>query len=231
MNYIKWTMLIFITWIFTAHGKVPVPIDEVFVPLGLKTTDPVRVLAKVTLPSMCYDLPEEPEIAYRGRDISISVMAKYRKDATCAQVVEEGFMEIDLGKLDAGKYDLIINPNSAFYMRETLKIRKDDEKATHTGYRVQDAMLSSDGEKITVSGYKMGDCPNQNSKSLYFNDQNTLTLRLGPEEQDPFCPKKPVEFSYDLDLKDFPIDQELYLYITHNNKAPFTKLIRLDETL
>jgi len=77
-------------------------------PESVRPGQPVTLLVRVLLPDAC-TTPAMPRVERYGTRITVTLAGQRPADAICAQVVRETTVTVELGPLEAGEYQLVVN--------------------------------------------------------------------------------------------------------------------------
>jgi hypothetical protein len=103
MKYLIGILLLLTTSIFStssmANRNFPIPIANIYVPLGFDSNDKVQVYVTGYLPSICYQGPEYKVKAVRGNKVFIDLEAQLKSipGMACPEVVIPFSQTIRLG--------------------------------------------------------------------------------------------------------------------------------------
>lgn len=203
-------------------AKVPLPIMDLYIPDGITQVDQAKLLATVSRPNLCFHSKVTPEVTRRGNDIYIYLGAKSDHQLSCAQVMLNEFVEINLGVLKEGFYQLHFNNGTPYAIERDLKI--DSHPGTRAFLSISETSLSND-KVLTIKGMLEGDCAITPIEEILLSNDKSLTLNIINQEEKEVCPKKPVEYIHEIDLNLFGIERDFYVYVPTNNGIPFTKLL------
>lgn len=184
-----------------ASVEAPVPVNHVFSPAGFDSDDHAEIIVTGYLPNLCYKVPQT-KVAVHGKKVSVGVQAlkDNRIGTYCPEMIVPFMQVVDVGVLDKGKYDVVVNESSEHQKLSRLVVNEAISDATEPEVyaNVVNIERSGMGNKIVLKGYNPSDCFELRRVDIKDNGEDTYTIMPLMKQVREFCPKKEVPFEYEV---------------------------------
>ena len=181
--------------------EAPVPVNHVFSPAGFDSDDHSEVVITGYLPNLCYKAPMT-KVEVHGKKVKLGVNAlKVGKIGTyCPEMIVPFMHVVDIGVLDKGKYDVVVNENSEQQKLSKLIVSEAISDATEPEVfaNVVNIERVGLGNKIVLKGYNPSDCFELKRVEIKDNGEDTYTILPYMKQVRDFCPKKEIPFEYEV---------------------------------
>ena len=161
--------------------RVALPVDHVYSPRGFDSNDNSQIVVEGFLPNLCYKSPRH-EFKVEGKNIYIEITAlKNSQSLHCAEVVVPFLEVINLGTLDRGSYNVVVNGNS-FWKTESEFFVSDALVATidsNTYANVEYVEKNLGSWEITLKGLNPNGC--YRMEDVVFTDNGSDTYSVLPK--------------------------------------------------
>jgi hypothetical protein len=98
------------------------PVDHLYAPAGFNSFDNSEVVVSGYLPNLCYHSPKA-YVEVIDNKISIGVKAiRNGGFSYCADVIVPFIQEVNLGPLDQGDYQIVVNEDSQWEKKEEMQL-------------------------------------------------------------------------------------------------------------
>jgi hypothetical protein len=192
---------------FAASAATPVevliPVDDVYSPKGFDSNDNTEVVVTGYLPNLCHKAPKTV-VKVMGKKIDIKLKSlKY--DPTnpfCPEVIVPFVETVDVGVLDKGNYDIVVNGQSMYQKTSNILISEATSDAIddfiYAGVEYVDK--SYDDRRIVLKGYNPSDCFVLDSIQVADNEKNVYSVLPRMKQVSDLCAMKMVPFNYEMEL-------------------------------
>lgn len=181
----------------------PVPVKQVFSPAGFDSDDHSEVVVMGFLPNLCYKAPQT-KVNIQGKRINVGVSALKvsRMNTMCAEVIVPFIQVVDLGMLDKGKYDVVVNESTGHQKNAKLVVSEAISDATEPEVYANVANVEriAGSNKVVLKGYNPSDCFELRKIEIKDNGVDTYTILPRMKQVREFCPKKEVPFEYEVEV-------------------------------
>lgn len=184
--------------------EVVAPINHVFSPFGFDSNDNSQVIISGYLPNLCYKAPRSI-VKIHDNKVDIKVVSlKYNAENTnCAEMIVPFVQAVDLGVMDKGNYDVVINGNSEYEHRTTLGVsRASSDAVDDFVYADVEYVDKNVGGKRTIvlKGYNPSDCFVLDKIDIEDNNKDVYSIEPKMKQISEFCPEKMVPFEYEMQV-------------------------------
>ena len=180
--------------------KTYVPIEKVYAPAGFHDHQESEVIISGYLPNLCHKSPTT-EVEIVGGQIQISVKAMHYlpSNPMCAPVLVPFVESVDVGLLDKGLYEIVVNPNTPFERGAKLGVEDFASSAIGDAVFANVHQVENIGQDQTVllKGYNPSDCYELDQISYIHNNDDTYSVYPKMRQVSAFCPQKMTPFSYE----------------------------------
>ena len=179
------------------------PIDHIYTVKGFDSNDNAEVMIEGHLPDLCYKAPTS-KARVIGKKIIINVTGY--KDTTpgriCAQMTVPFLETVNVGVLDAGNYDVVVNGTSPAPKLTQLGVVESSSSAVDDHiYAAVEIVEKIEGENtVELKGYNPSDCLELDDIKYVSNEKDTYAVLPIMKKVRPNCPLKMVPFTYTMDL-------------------------------
>jgi hypothetical protein len=194
-----------------------VPTDDIYVPKGFDSNDNVEVVVTGFLPDLCYHSPQAKVIKTEGKNIIIEVKALYKTDmnGACPEVIVPFTETVEVGVLDKGDYNLIVNQGQPTSLNTPLAVGD-----SFSPYIDDFVYLSVDYVKkdyknriVTIHGWNPSDCFVLDQVKIISNDKDTLSLLPILKQVRDFCPMKMTPLNVEVEIPNILEKQKILLHV------------------
>ncbi len=192
---------------FGAYASTPVltmvPIDHVYSPKGFDTNDSAEVIVTGFLPNLCHKSPQT-KVVVKDKRIEIQVTSLYYEPSNpfCPEMIVPFVKAVDVGLLDKGFYDVVVNGKSVFEKKSSIMINEASSDAvddfTYANVEYVEKQLGS--RVVKLRGYNPSDCFVLDEIALADNGKDTFSVLPKMKQISDFCPMKMVPFSYEMEV-------------------------------
>jgi len=196
--------------------KTLVAIEDIYAPLGFDTNDSTQVIVSGLLPNLCHKSPyTEVKVIKNKIEITVGSL-KYDETNPFCRPFEVPFVEtIDVGLLDKGNYDIVVNGESIFEKKS--KIFVDESISTSVdefAYAYVNYMVKGDGDRVVeLNGYNPSDCFELDDIEVISNKINTYSVLPKMKKVRDFCPMKMVPFTYSVKVPNTIESKKILLHV------------------
>ena len=218
-----------------AFGQAPekrlVPVENVFIPAGFDSNDPVEVVITGFLPNLCHKSPKA-EVEVSSALVKINVESFYYPDSKdeCAEMAVPFVEVVSLGILRPGGYQVKVKGAGIGFQNGELDI----EAATSAtiddfNYAYVDYIEKEPGENtVLLKGYNPSNCFILDEIEYFSNSTNTYSILPKMKRISQFCPKKMTPFSYEFTVPNELEASQILLHVrTLNGKSVNTIFSRM----
>jgi hypothetical protein len=188
--------------------EVQVPVEHVYTPKGFDSNDRAEVVVSGYLPNLCHRSPFS-KVHRAGRSIQIELSSLYYEpnNPFCAQMIVPFLETVQVGVLEKGDYEVVVNGGSTDKQRSVLTIAEarsnNIDDFVYAGVEYVDKSLQG-SSKVVLRGYNPSDCYAFDEMISVSNNKDTYAVLPKMKQVYSFCPMKMVPFSYE-----FTVPQEL----------------------
>ena len=203
--------------------EVQLPVDNVFVPFGFDSNDNSEVIISGLLPNLCHKSPYA-EVSVNGNKIDIK-MKGLRYDASnpyCPEMVVPFVEKVELGILNKGNYEILVNGKSPFEYRSEISVMESSSNSIDEDvYARVDRVDQEEGSRIVrLKGYNPSDCYELDEIKVMDNKKDVYSVLPKMRKVSSFCPMKMVPFSYEMEVpKNLKADKVLLHVRVMNGKS------------
>ena len=190
----------------STNFEANVPVDHVFVPAGFDNNDNTEVVITGFLPNLCYKIPKSTVLVTKGK-ISVSVNATVNQSGLgfCTDVIVPFIEYVNIGTLEKGQYQLMVNEKSNWEKKANLVITEATTKTIDEAVYANVSEITTPDEgsrKVLLKGYNPSDC--FQLKEIVIKDNGIDTYSILPimKQVKTFCPKKMLPFTYEFQVPD-----------------------------
>ncbi len=185
--------------------EVKVPIEDVFSPKGFDSNDNSQVIISGYLPNLCHRAPKSI-VNIEDKKINIDVVS-LRYDASnpyCPEMIVPFVEAIDLGVLDKGMYDVVVNGKSVYEKKSQLQVAhaQSDAVDEHVYAAVEYIERNEGSRRIVLKGYNPSDCFVLDEIEVLDNEKNVYSILPKMKQISDHCPMKMMPFDYEVNVPD-----------------------------
>lgn len=179
----------------------PVPVNHIFSPAGFDADDHSEVVVTGYLPNLCYKAPQT-KVTIVGKKVNVGVSALNisRINTYCPEMIVPFMQVVNVGVLDKGKYQVVVNENSEHQKNSQLIVSDviSDASEPEVFANVMNIEKLANGNKVKLTGYNPSDCFELRKVEIKDNGIDTYTILPLMKQVREFCPKKEVPFEYEV---------------------------------
>ena len=199
MKFISFLSLLTTSLLFAGVPVLKqVPVNHIYTPKGFDSNDNIEIVITGTLPNLCHKAPKA-FVKRDGKNINITVKSLYYQSDNpyCPEMIVPFKKVVDLGPMDKGKFNIIVNKDSRWEMKDNLKIKKPiDDNIDNYQYAYVEEIRANDREdEITLMGYNPSDCYELDKVTYVSNDKDTYSVLPRLKKVKEFCPVKLKSFT------------------------------------
>lgn len=183
----------------------PVPVDHVYSPAGFNSNDNAQIAITGFLPNLCYQAPKSVVSVKNGK-INVAMQASYKKDngmMFCVNIKIPYVEYVDVGVLDKGQYDVLVNEATKWSQQSKLSIAEVSSSSSEEVVyaNVEEVVrVDSNSRKVLLKGYNPSDCFELKEIVIKDNGSDTYSILPQMKQVRAECPKKMIPFSYEFDV-------------------------------
>ena len=180
-----------------------VPVEESFIPKGFDSNDSVEIVVTGYLPNLCYQSPSATISKQENGNVDIEITAIYNDtmNGVCPEIIVPFDQTIELGVLQAGKYDITVNGKKTKSKDDLVKGTLIVEEST-SSYIDENVYAHIDHVKkdyknreIEIHALNPSDCLVLDRVEFHSNGSNTYSVLPILKQVDSFCPMKMTPMS------------------------------------
>lgn len=185
--------------------EVMVPIEDVYSPKGFDSNDNSQIIISGYLPNLCHRAPKSIVKMEEGKvDIKIVSLKYDPSNPYCPEMIVPFVEAIDLGVMDKGVYDIVVNGKSIFEKRASLQIDEASSDAVdeYVYAGVEYIEKSAGSRRVVLKGYNPSDCFVLDEIEVLDNEKDVYSIKPKMKQVSDFCALKMVPFEYDFIVPD-----------------------------
>lgn len=185
--------------------EVMVPIDHVYSPAGFDSNDNSQVIISGYLPNLCHKAPKAMvEIKNNHIDIKVISLRYDSSNPYCPEMIVPFVEAVDIGVMDKGVYDIVVNGRSIYEERASLAIDEaiSDAVDEHVYADVEYIDKSAGSRMVVLKGYNPSDCFVLDEIEVMDNEKDVYSIKPKMKQVSDFCARKMVPFEYEMDVPD-----------------------------
>lgn len=203
--------------------KTLVPVENVYSPSGFDSNDNTEIIVSGYLPNLCHKKPET-EFKITGNKIEITLSAlKYDpSNPFCAEMIVPFLEKVDVGVLDKGTYDIVVNGKTVYEKSSEITIGPaySDAIDEFVYANVEYVEKNAGTRTIKLKGHTPSDCFVYDKASFANNKKDTYSILPKMKQISDFCPMKMVPFEVEEELpNDLKADKLLLHVRVMNGKS------------
>lgn len=183
--------------------SVMLPVENIYSPFGFDSNDNAEVVIEGFLPNLCHKAPSS-EVVVKGNLIDIKIKSlKYESDNPfCPEVIVPFIESIDVGVLDKGNYDIMVNGKSIYQKEGFIGIAEASSDAVDEHvYANVEYVNKVEGQRVVeLKGYNPSSCFVLDEISIVDNGRDAYSILPKMKQVSDFCPMKMVPFSYEVEV-------------------------------
>ena len=192
--------------------------QNVYTPEGFSTNENAQIIVTGILPNLCHKSPQATkEVSDKTIRINLTSLVYDSSNVFCPEAVLPFDKTIDLGELDEGTYNVIINEGTQNEIQEKLTIDKTDEVNTNPKLiyaNVTDIQISnSNAADITLKAYNPSDCFEVDEIIINSDQKGTYTVSPILKQKNDFCAYKMTPFDININLPVQDGDENILLHV------------------
>lgn len=185
--------------------EVMVPIEDVYAPKGFDSNDNSQIIISGYLPNLCHRAPKSiVNVKNDVIDIKIVSLKYDPSNPYCPEMIVPFVEAIDLGIMDKGMYDVVVNGKSIYERRANMQIDEASSDAVddfvYAG--VEYVEKSAGSRKVVLKGYNPSDCFILDEIEVIDNGKDVYSIMPKMKQISDFCALKMVPFEYDMVVPD-----------------------------
>jgi hypothetical protein len=188
----------------TSPIAVALPVNHVYAPFGFDSNDNIEVVVKGYLPNLCYRAPNT-HVQVADQTIQIQVTALYpslSEHVLCAQVMLP-FLEVaQVGVLDQGDYNVVINPSESHPALAAIQISEATSSAIDNNvYANVTSVEKVPGTRtVLLKGSNPVNCYGLAQIKYVTNGKDTYSVLPILKQVSPNCENVTTPFTYSWDV-------------------------------
>ena len=185
--------------------EVMVPIDHVYSPAGFDSNDNSQVIISGYLPNLCHKAPRSILKIENGKvDIKVVSLKYDSSNPYCPEMIVPFVEAVDLGVMDKGNYDIVVNGNSIYEQRANIGIAEASSDAVDDYvYADVEYIDKSVGNRMVVlKGYNPSDCFVLDDIEVMDNNKDVYSIKPKMKQVSDFCARKMMPFEYEMEVPD-----------------------------
>ncbi len=185
--------------------EVMVPIDHVYSPAGFDSNDNSQIIISGYLPNLCHKAPRSIVKMENGKvDIKVVSLKYDSSNPYCPEMIVPFVEAVDLGVLDKGNYDIVVNGNSIYEQRANIGISEASSDAVddHVYADVEYIDKSVGNRMVVLKGYNPSDCFELDDIQVMDNNKDVYSIKPIMKQVSEFCALKMMPFEYEMVVPD-----------------------------
>lgn len=173
-----------------------VPIDHIYIPQGFDSNDNVEIVVTGYLPNLCYKSPKAL-VQIRERNIFVTIKSIFFKNSNpyCPEMIVPFNKTVDIGALDKGKYNIIINKNTEYEKIDDIRIKTPLNNSVDNYQYAYVQEIQKKKNTIILKGYNPSDCYALGQVQYISNNEDVYSILPRMKKVREFCPMKLVPFT------------------------------------
>lgn len=185
--------------------EVMVPIEDVYAPKGFDSNDNSQIIISGYLPNLCHRAPKSiVNVADNKIDIKVVSLKYDPSNPYCPEMIVPFVEAIDLGVMDKGVYDIVVNGKSIYERRGNIQIDEASSDAVddYVYAGVEYIEKSAGSRNVVLKGYNPSDCFVLDEIEVIDNNKDVYSIKPKMKQISDFCALKMVPFEYDFVVPD-----------------------------
>ena len=183
--------------------EAEVPVDHIYVPTGFDSNDQSEVIVTGFLPNLCHQAPNA-QVELKNGKVYVRVTSLYYHESNpfCPEMVVPFTEKVNLGVLDKGNYEIVVNSKTAYEKKEILAVSESSSNAIDEfNYAYVSYIDREEGTRtVNLKGYNPSDCFELDKISFVSNGKDTYSVLPKMKQVRGFCPMKMMPFSYNVEV-------------------------------
>lgn len=184
--------------------EADVPVDHVYSPAGFDSNDSVEVVVTGFLPNLCYKAPKSEAVVKNGRiEVKVTALRNNPGLGFCPAVIVPYIEYINVGVLDKGKYQIVVNETSRWAKKSNIAIAEASSNSIDEVIyaNVDEVVRENEGSrKMLLKGYNPSDCFELKEVAVVDNGVDTYSVLPKMKRVKAHCPKKMIPFEYEFEV-------------------------------
>lgn len=196
--------------------EVMVPIEDVYAPKGFDSNDNSQIIVSGYLPNLCHRAPKSiVKIENNKIDIQVVSLKYHASNPFCPEMIVPFVEAIDLGVMDKGMYDVVVNGKSIYERNANIQIDEASSDAVdeHVYAGVEFVEKSAGSRKVVLKGYNPSDCFVLDDIEILDNEKDVYSILPKMKQISDFCALKMVPFEYDVIVPDKLKSDKVLLHV------------------
>ncbi len=196
--------------------EVMAPIDHVYSPAGFDSNDNSQIIISGYLPNLCYKAPRSiVKIENNKVDIKVVSLRFDPANPYCPEMIVPFVEAVDLGVMDKGNYDIVVNGNSIYEQRANLGVAQASSDAVdeHVYADVEYIDKSVGNRMVVLKGYNPSDCFVLDEIEVLDNNKDVYSIKPKMKQVQEFCALKMMPFEYEMQVPDKLQADEVLLHV------------------
>ena len=192
------------SWASSVNFEANIPVDHVFTPSGFDSNDNTEIVVTGFLPNLCYKVPKST-VSVKAGKISVSVKAIVNQAGMgfCADVIVPFIEYVNIGTLDKGQYQIVVNEKSNWEKKSNITITEATSRNIDEAVYANVSEIATPDEgsrKVILKGYNPSDCFQLKEIVILDNGVDTYSVLPIMKQVKTFCPKKMMPFAYEFQV-------------------------------
>lgn len=206
-------------------------VNDSYTPVGFDSNDNVEVTISGVLPNACHDDPIiDVTTDESNKEIVINAMALHYMpgNTLCPERAVPFVRTIELGVLQAGNYQVMINPDSDEQLFDDLRITM-ATTPNPDEYRYADVdqvITHPRSDKIVLKGTMESECFGIEKVRILDDGEDTYSIQPITVQKQELCPLKIMPFSYDVKIPDDLDKEKVLLHVRSRGQESFNVIFQ-----
>lgn len=231
----KALILLFALFSLVSFAGTPVetivPVDDVYSPNGFDSNDNSEIVVAGWLPNLCHKSPMAKSEVKDGKiNITITALKYEESNPFCPEMIVPFVKSVNVGILDKGNYEVIVNGKSPYQKNSKIKISESSSNALddHIYANVHYVDKSHGTQVVSLNGYNPSDCLVLDKVKFVSNNVNTYSVLPIMKKVRDFCPMKMTPFAYDVEVPKSLNVEKVLLHVRGMDGTSVNSLLHLE---
>ncbi len=195
-----------------------IPVQKVYTPEGFNSNENSQIVVTGTLPNLCHKSPlVKKQITDKEIKIELTSLSYDVTNTYCPEAILPFEKTIDLGELEEGNYNVVINEGTQVQQEEKLIVESADPVNGNENLiyaNITDIQISEDDPTaIRLKAYNPSTCFEIDEIKINSDQNGTYTVSPILKQRDEFCAYKMVPFDIDIKLPIQEGDENILLHV------------------
>lgn len=189
------------------HASTPkevlIPVSHVYTPTGFDSNDNTEIVVSGFLPNLCHKSPKTKVLVKSNTiEITLTSLKYHSSNPFCPEFIVPIVKTIDLGVLDKGNYNIIVNGKSMYEKKAKINIDEASSNAIDDSvYAGVDFIEKTENSRtIILKGYNPSACYVFDKFEIFSNNKDTLSILPKMKQVSDFCPMKMIAFELEMEV-------------------------------